>query len=115
MRHAAGRASTRQPQRKKLLLVLTDGKPNDVDHYEGRFAMEDTRKSRAGGAPARHRGLRRHRRRSRAILLPDPVRARRLCHRRQHLALARGAAGDLPAGRAGADGAHGALDGGHPC
>ncbi|MEK9281996.1 MULTISPECIES: VWA domain-containing protein [unclassified Bradyrhizobium] len=35
----------RQPQRKKLLLVLTDGKPNDVDHYEGRFAIEDTRKS----------------------------------------------------------------------
>ena len=35
----------RQPQRKKLLLVLTDGKPNDVDHYEGRFAVEDTRKS----------------------------------------------------------------------
>jgi len=23
--------------------VLTDGKPNDIDHYEGRFAMEDTR------------------------------------------------------------------------
>jgi nitric oxide reductase activation protein len=34
-----------QPQRKKLLLVLTDGKPNDVDHYEGRFAVEDTRKA----------------------------------------------------------------------
>ena len=29
----------------KLLLVLTDGKPNDVDHYEGRFAVEDTRKA----------------------------------------------------------------------
>jgi nitric oxide reductase NorD protein len=35
----------KQPQRKKLLLVLTDGKPNDVDHYEGRFALEDSRKA----------------------------------------------------------------------
>ena len=44
VRHAA--ADTRgQPQRKKLLIVLTDGKPNDVDHYEGRFAVEDTRKA----------------------------------------------------------------------
>jgi len=44
VRHAAAELA-RQPQRKKLLLVLTDGKPNDVDHYEGRFAIEDTRKS----------------------------------------------------------------------
>ena len=29
----------------KLLLVLTDGRPNDIDHYEGRFAVEDTRKA----------------------------------------------------------------------
>lgn len=44
VRHASAELA-RQPQRKKLLLVLTDGKPNDVDHYEGRFAIEDTRKS----------------------------------------------------------------------
>ncbi|SEM48699.1 VWA domain-containing protein [Bradyrhizobium sp. OK095] len=44
VRHASA-GLARQPQRKKLLLVLTDGKPNDVDHYEGRFAVEDTRKS----------------------------------------------------------------------
>ncbi|MBR0738542.1 VWA domain-containing protein [Bradyrhizobium liaoningense] len=44
VRHAAAELA-RQPQRKKLLLILTDGKPNDVDHYEGRFAVEDTRKS----------------------------------------------------------------------
>jgi nitric oxide reductase NorD protein len=44
VRHAAS-ALAAQPQRKKLLIVLTDGKPNDVDHYEGRFAIEDTRKS----------------------------------------------------------------------
>jgi nitric oxide reductase NorD protein len=44
VRHAAAQLAS-QPQRKKLLLVLTDGKPNDVDHYEGRFAVEDTRKA----------------------------------------------------------------------
>lgn len=44
VRHASAELA-HQPQRKKLLLVLTDGKPNDVDHYEGRFAVEDTRKS----------------------------------------------------------------------
>jgi nitric oxide reductase NorD protein len=44
VRHAAAELAS-QPQRKKLLLVLTDGKPNDVDHYEGRFAVEDTRKA----------------------------------------------------------------------
>lgn len=44
VRHAASELVS-QPQRKKLLIVLTDGKPNDVDHYEGRFAVEDTRKA----------------------------------------------------------------------
>lgn len=27
----------------RLLLLLTDGKPNDLDHYEGRYGVEDTR------------------------------------------------------------------------
>lgn len=44
---AAVRHVTRQleqrAQRHRLLLILTDGKPNDSDHYEGRFAVEDTR------------------------------------------------------------------------
>ncbi|CCE03930.1 VWA domain-containing protein [Bradyrhizobium sp. STM 3809] len=44
VRHSAGELAAR-PERKRLLLVLTDGKPNDVDHYEGRFAIEDTRKA----------------------------------------------------------------------
>ena len=26
----------------KLLLVISDGKPNDIDHYEGRYGVEDT-------------------------------------------------------------------------
>jgi len=30
-------------QRHRLLLLLTDGKPNDTDYYEGRYALEDTR------------------------------------------------------------------------
>lgn len=32
-----------RPEKQKLLLLLTDGKPNDLDHYEGRFGLEDTR------------------------------------------------------------------------
>lgn len=32
-------------QRRKLLLLLTDGKPNDLDVYEGRYGMEDTRQA----------------------------------------------------------------------
>ena len=30
---------------KRLLLVLTDGKPNDLDQYEGRHGIEDTRQA----------------------------------------------------------------------
>ena len=33
------------PQRRKLLLLLTDGKPNDLDLYEGRYGVEDTRQA----------------------------------------------------------------------
>jgi nitric oxide reductase NorD protein len=32
-----------RPERQRLLLVLTDGKPNDLDIYEGRYGLEDTR------------------------------------------------------------------------
>lgn len=32
-----------RPHRHRLLLVITDGKPNDIDHYEGRYGIEDTR------------------------------------------------------------------------
>ncbi|WP_284254887.1 nitric oxide reductase activation protein NorD [Brucella sp. bbatCR03] len=51
MRHATAKLAE-QPNRKKLLLLLTDGKPNDVDHYEGRFALEDSRRA-AGEARAK--------------------------------------------------------------
>ena len=29
----------------RLILLVSDGKPNDSDHYEGRYAIEDTRKA----------------------------------------------------------------------
>ena len=32
-----------QKATQRLLLILTDGKPNDLDHYEGRYGIEDTR------------------------------------------------------------------------
>ena len=44
IRHAASQLEAR-PNRHRLLLVITDGKPNDVDHYEGRYGIEDTRKA----------------------------------------------------------------------
>lgn len=33
----------KQPAGRRLLLLLTDGKPNDLDQYEGRYGIEDTR------------------------------------------------------------------------
>jgi len=35
----------RQQANKRLLLILTDGKPNDLDQYEGRYGAEDTRQA----------------------------------------------------------------------
>jgi len=32
-----------RPERRRLLMLLTDGKPNDLDEYEGRYGIEDTR------------------------------------------------------------------------
>ncbi|WP_170403317.1 nitric oxide reductase activation protein NorD [Ruegeria arenilitoris] len=32
----------KQSRKRRLLLVITDGKPNDLDHYEGRHGIEDT-------------------------------------------------------------------------
>lgn len=53
VRHATAELAKR-PNRQRLLLVVTDGKPNDVDHYEGRFGIEDTRRA---VAEARRAGL----------------------------------------------------------
>jgi nitric oxide reductase NorD protein len=47
IRHVGVRLEERSPTR-KLLLVLTDGRPHDpVDGYEGRYALEDTRRALA--------------------------------------------------------------------
>ncbi len=46
---AAIRQSTgilsQQHSEHKLLLIVSDGKPNDIDRYEGRYGIEDTRKA----------------------------------------------------------------------
>jgi nitric oxide reductase NorD protein len=53
IRHATA-ALCRESARHRLLLVLSDGKPNDVDMYEGRYGIEDTRQA---VAEARLQGL----------------------------------------------------------
>ncbi|MFC2057405.1 nitric oxide reductase activation protein NorD [Campylobacterota bacterium] len=46
---AAIRESTKilnkQQSQNKLLLIISDGKPNDVDRYDGRYGIEDTKKA----------------------------------------------------------------------
>ncbi len=42
IRHSAALLE-KQPAAMRLLLILTDGKPHDMDHYEGRYGVEDTR------------------------------------------------------------------------
>lgn len=39
----ASRLLVKEASQQKLLLLLTDGKPNDLDIYEGRYGLEDTR------------------------------------------------------------------------
>ena len=35
----------KQHAERRLLLIVTDGKPNDLDKYEGRYGIEDTRQA----------------------------------------------------------------------
>lgn len=42
IRHSAAILS-KQKSTRRLLLIITDGKPNDLDKYEGRYGIEDTR------------------------------------------------------------------------
>lgn len=53
IRHATA-ALSREAARHRLLVVVADGKPNDVDVYEGRYGVEDTRQA---VAEARLQGL----------------------------------------------------------
>ncbi|HEX5788199.1 MAG TPA: protein norD, partial [Woeseiaceae bacterium] len=43
-----------QDARHRLLLMLSDGKPNDVDRYDGRYGIEDLRQA---VAEARMQGI----------------------------------------------------------
>lgn len=53
IRYAIRRLEEREESH-RLLLLLTDGKPNDLDHYEGRAGIEDTR---ASVLEARRKGI----------------------------------------------------------
>jgi len=44
LRHAAS-ILEKSPHRKKWLLLLSDGKPNDYDRYEGRYGVEDIKQA----------------------------------------------------------------------
>ena len=44
IRHSANLLK-RQSAERRLLLIVTDGKPNDLDKYEGRYGIEDTRQA----------------------------------------------------------------------
>ena len=44
IRHASA-TLMREPASQRLLILLSDGKPNDVDVYEGRYGVEDMRRA----------------------------------------------------------------------
>ena len=53
IRHTTA-ALARESAARRLLLILSDGKPNDVDVYEGSYGVEDTRQA---VAEARRQGI----------------------------------------------------------
>jgi hypothetical protein len=59
-------AWSREPAGRRLLLILTDGKPNDLDRYEGRWGIEDTRHAVGEAPPPGPGALLRHHRSRRA-------------------------------------------------
>lgn len=56
IRHVSAQLA-QEPSARKLLIVLTDGKPNDLDHYEGQHGIED---SHMAVREARNAGLSLH-------------------------------------------------------
>jgi nitric oxide reductase NorD protein len=56
MRHVSAQLA-KEPSTRKVLIVLTDGKPNDLDHYEGQHGIED---SHMAVREARNAGQRLH-------------------------------------------------------
>jgi len=41
----SGKILQKQQHENRLLLILSDGKPNDTDRYDGRYGIEDTKKA----------------------------------------------------------------------
>jgi nitric oxide reductase NorD protein len=41
----SGKILQERPEAHRVLLILSDGKPNDLDQYEGRYGIEDTRQA----------------------------------------------------------------------
>ena len=41
----SGKILQKQQSQNRLLLILSDGKPNDTDRYDGRYGIEDTKKA----------------------------------------------------------------------
>ncbi len=44
LRHASSLLA-KEPSRKRWIILLSDGKPNDYDRYEGRYGIEDVRRA----------------------------------------------------------------------
>src|SRR5690606_3844892 len=53
IRHAT-QVLEKQSAARRILLILSDGKPNDLDLYDGRYGIEDTR---VAVVEARNRGI----------------------------------------------------------
>ncbi|WP_370584316.1 VWA domain-containing protein [Polaromonas sp. CG_9.11] len=45
LRHASTLLMREASEHRLLLLLLSDGKPNDIDDYEGRYGVEDLRQA----------------------------------------------------------------------
>ncbi|MDF3416626.1 VWA domain-containing protein [Sulfitobacter sp. M57] len=53
IRHVSAQLA-KEPSSRKLLIVLTDGKPNDLDHYEGQHGIEDSHMAVREARAAQH-------------------------------------------------------------
>ena len=90
-----------QARKRRLLLVITDGKPNDLDHYEGRHGIEDSRKAMLEARRMGHAVFGITVDRDGKVLVSAHLRPGRLCADPASRKADAGAAADLPAaGRA---------------
>ena len=96
IRHVARRLRDR-PEAYRLILLLTDGKPNDMDHYEGRYGVEDTRMAVREAQTVRPPRIRHNHRQEGARLCSIPLRPGRLRDHQPRRPFAVGAAAALSA------------------